>query len=326
MTINPLDAAFPSSSEPSTGSRASTSSRASTGEATNDTPGTLAGSPEGRRRSHLSAGLLGVALPPLSLCLTGLALVSAQKSQLPGVFLFLGALLLVSGATQSWFALRSSVGNLSAGIVALIAQVVVLVTPNGSQDAPFAWARELIPYGALPVLAAWFLGSSWAMRQARRAGRKEARMQARLARADEDRNSVPAAPPSRRSAHLLSFFVMAATTWGVLRSLPRPYAHLVDPLTPGPTDVALVSCCLLVLLAATVVSAWSSFGMRATAILLAVLALPAVLGEHVPGHRFYVLALPDLSPVLAVGLACVLGSLGWGLHLARRQGRSKGSA
>ncbi|SPT54287.1 Uncharacterized conserved protein [Actinomyces bovis] len=315
MSSNLTDADFPNSSEPGTGALAKPD------DAAFDPSSTLTGAPEGRRRSHLSSGLLGILLPPVALYLIGMALISKADSQLLWTFLILGALLLFSGTVQAWFALRSSVGNLVAGIVALMLQVLVLLAPNGAQDAPFRWARELLPYGALLVLAAWFLGASWAMRQTRRAGRKEAQAQVHLAQADVDRLRVPTAPPSRRSAHLLSFFVMVTTTWGVLRSLPRPYARLVDPQVPGVANVALVVCCLLVLLAAMIACAWSSFGMRATAILLAILALPAVLGESVPGHQLYSLVLPGLSPVVTLGLACVLSSLGWGLHMARRQGR-----
>lgn len=277
--------------------------------------------PPGRRRAHLLAGLVGAGLPPALLCLTGLALAGQTGPGPSWRWLLLVVVLVVSVLAQSCFAYCSSLGNLVAGLVALVAQVLVLVAPDGVGSVPCGWARQVLPSGALLVLAAWFLGGSWAMRQARRAGRAEARAQAALAQADEDPHSVPAPSPSRRGAHLLTLLMMLLVTWGGLRVLPGQYRLLVEPHAPGAANAVLVVSCFALLLVAAAASAWSSLGARATALTLGAVALPALVGDGLPGHRLLSAALPDLSPAVALALACVLSALGWGLHLARKQGR-----
>lgn len=315
MTSNDPGEALPSAPVPGVGTSASSS-------LTPDATFPAEAAPPGRRRAHLLVSLVGAGLPPATLFLTGLAL-SGGAEQGPGWgWLLLAVLLGVSVLAQACFAYCSSLGNLVAGLVALVAQVLVLVAPDGVGSLPYGWARQVLPSGALLVLAAWFLGGSWAMRLARRAGRAEARAQAALAQADEDPGSVPAPPPSRRGAHLFTLFLMLAVTWGVLRVLPGQYRLLVEPQAPGSANAVLVAGCFALLLVAAAASAWSSLGARATALTLGVLALPALGGDGVPGHQLLALALPGLSPVVTLALACVLGALGWGLHLARKQGRT----
>ncbi len=283
-----------------------------------------ASAPRARRADHLAAGLVGAALPPLSMGLMGLSLTLRAAAGPLASLAPLAVLLVLSLGAQRLFTARSSVGNLVAGLVALVAQTMVMVAPNGAQDLPFAWARQVVPTGVVLVLAALFLAGAWSMRQARRSGREHALQMSRLAQDDEDRNRVPAAPPSRRGTQLLTLLAVAAVVWGTLRVLPGQYALLVLPDVPGAASALVVVGCFAALLGATLVSYMSSLGLRATALLLALLALPAQLSPRTPGHELLGQVFPLLPAPVALGIACVLASLGWSVRDARLTGRRLG--
>lgn len=288
--------------------------------AVTDSP-TSSHAPRPRRADHLAASLTGALLPLLSLGLMGLSLTLRAGSGPLIALVPLAALLLVNLGAQRLFTSRSSLGNLVAGLTSLVVQIMILAAPNSAQDLPFAWARQVVPTGVVLVLAALFLGGSWAMRQARRAGRDNALRMARLAQDDEDRNRVPTAPPSRRGTQLLTLFAVATVVWGTLRALPGQYALLVLPDIPGAASALVVVGCFVALLGAALASAMSSLGMRATAIVLALVSLPALLGPPVPGNGLLGQVFPQMPAAVSLGIACVLAALGWGIHAARRAGR-----
>ena len=184
--------------------------------------------PRPRRADYLLTAAVGLVLPPLIMAPLGIASYFAAHHRLPWALLLIALALAVCSMAQGFFAVRSSLGGLVAGLVALAVHAVVLCAPQGAQSAPMPWARAFLPTGALLIAAGVLLGGSWGMRRARRAGRADARLAMRLAAADRAMGVTPQAPPSRRRDHVMSFVVTATR-----RSRPaRPGDLLRRPLNP----------------------------------------------------------------------------------------------
>ena len=260
--------------------------------------------------------------------LLGTASSLAAADRLPLAVLHLALALTVCAAAQWFFAVRSSLGGLAAGLVALVAQVAVLLSPQGSQSAPTPWARTFIPTGTLLIAAGVLLGGSWGMRHARRSGRADARLAARLAAADRARGVTPAAPPSRRRAHVLSFVVTATTVPGALLLLQHGYAELVGPgsgSSSGSSGVLTALAALVLLALGAFFTGRSTLGARATGPLLVLAGLPALLHglwPAAPGAARLARWLPgDPTGVGLIATGLLLTTVGWGVHLARHQSR-----
>ena len=286
--------------------------------------------PRSRRADYLLTAAVGLVLPPMIMAPLGIASHFTAEGRLLLASLFLALALAVCIASQWFFAMRSSLGGLVAGLVALAVHAVVLLAPQGAQSSPMPWARAFIPTGTLLVTAGVLLGGSWGMRHARRSGRADARLAARLAAADRARGVTPAAPPSRRRAHVLSFVVTATTVPGALLLLQYGYADLVGPGggPSGPSDFskALTTIAALVLLAAgAFFTGRSTLGARATGPLLVLAGLPALLHgvwPTAPGAAQLARWLPnDPTGVGLIGTGLLLTTVGWGVHLARHQSR-----
>lgn len=114
-------------------------------------PGGAPLAPRPRRVDYLLAAAVGVAAAPATMVLLGTASSLAAADRLPLAVLHLALALTVCAAAQWFFAVRSSLGGLAAGLVALVAQVAVLLSPQGSQSAPTPWARTFIPTGTLLI-------------------------------------------------------------------------------------------------------------------------------------------------------------------------------
>ncbi len=270
--------------------------------------------------------VVGALLAPALLAVAGLAASWSLEGRWPASLGAVVVLVIVSGAAQALFAVRSSLGGLVTGLVALGAEGVVLASPGGAADAPFAWARTLIPTGMVLVLAGLMLGGSWAMRVARRAGREQARHAQAQAQADRALGVTPVPPPARRRDHVLSFPAVAAGVVGALYLLREEHGRVVTGTSDLPTAQGLgVLLCALVLLVAG--AAWagrSTLGARVVGPLLAVAGLPLLLSGlgRLPGRGLAgALAPADASGISLVGAGAVLATIGWGVHLARREGR-----
>lgn len=277
--------------------------------------------PRGRRRDHLLAAVAGVALVPLLLEVGARAMAAAPGTGGPEhpvralAWLTIG-LVALAGA-QALFARRSSVGNLAAGLTGLALEAAALVGGTTWPDS-----TGLVRGGTTLAVAALFLGGGWGMRYARRAGRAEARLAARLAREDREIGVTPVAPPSRRSDHLLTLIACLTMTGVAVRLLPPEHALLADG---DGTDVTLmlVGTATALLVSVTAFTGLSTLGARMSGLAGILLALPALLGERVPGHTLLDTVLdhgPAPATVLLVSLVLVLVS--WGVHLARVQGRA----
>lgn len=235
-------------------------------------------------------------------------------------------LFMVSGAAQALFAVRSSLGGLMTALVALAAQGVILASPGAAADAPCPWARTLIPTGMVLVLASLTVGGAWAMRVARQAGRAQARHAQAQAQADRALGVRPAPPPARRRDHILSFPAVAAGVVGGLYLLREEYGRIVTGTSTLPTAQGLgILLGALVLLAGG--AAWagrSTLGARVVGPLLTVAGLPLLLSGlgRLPGRSLAgVLAPADATGISLVGAGVILATIGWGVHLARREGR-----
>ena len=249
--------------------------------------------PRPRRADYLLTAAVGLVLPPLIMAPLGIASYFVAHHRLPWALLLIVLALAVCSMAQGFFAVRSSLGGLVAGLVALAVHAVVLCAPQGAQSSPMPWARAFIPTGALLIAAGVLLGGSWGMRRARRAGRADARLAMRLAAADRAMGVTPPAPPSRRRDHVMSFVVTAT-------------AFLV----------AL----------GTFFAGRSTLGARATGPLLMLAGLPALLRgawPTTPGAAQLMQWLPnDPTGMGLITTGLLLTTTGWGVHLARRRGRA----
>jgi len=281
--------------------------------------------PRSRRGDYLLTAAVGVLLPPAILALTGMTSQAADAGQLPRIVLFALLTLMVSALAQWLFAVRSSLGGLVGGLVALAAQAVILASPGRAADAPFAWARSLIPTGAVLIVAALLLGGSWGMRRARRAGRADARLSVRLGEHDKTPGVTPAAPPSRRRDHAVSFPLTVMAVGAALALLSAGYTRLLSPGTSLGSGLLGPTLALVALLLGAAFTGRSTLGARVTGTLLALLSLPGLLAHiwpQLPGHALLVRLLPDDPNGVSLLLAgTVLVTVGWGAHLARREGR-----
>ncbi|WP_237564247.1 hypothetical protein [Actinomyces sp. 432] len=281
--------------------------------------------PRSRRSDYLLTAAVGAVLPPAILALTGVAAAASEAGQLPRIALFALLALVVSALAQWLFALRSSLGGLVGGIVALAAQMAIVSIPGRATAAPFAWARTLIPSGAVLIVAALLLGGSWGMRLARRAGRADARLSVRLSAHDKTPGVTPAAPPSRRRDHAFSLPFTIVTTGLALTLISTGYARLVSPDEPLGGAVLGPTLALILLVVGAAFAGRSTLGARATGILLVLASVPSLLAHiwpQLPGHALAQRLLPNDptgAGLLLTGI--VLVSVGWGAHLARREGR-----
>lgn len=281
--------------------------------------------PRGRRRDHLLVTAVGLILAPVLPALAGLASQSAaQPGRLPLALLDLVLLAVVATGAQSLFGARSSLGGVVAGMTALVMQIVILLSPDGAAVVPFSWARALIPTGMTLIEVGVLVGGAWGMRIARRAGRAEARGAARLATDDARIGVTPAAPPARRRDHIASFLVMLAAVALALGALQCGYAELVRGEGPANAFVLLAVPALLGI--GTVFTGRSTLGARVVGPLLALAGLPAFVSQAfpgLPGLDLFGRILPDdPTAITFVATGVLLTSIGWGVHLARRQGRA----
>ena len=166
-----------------------------------------------------ASALLGLAADQTSILRTGL---------------LLGALLLLSAAAAVLFASRSSLGALITGLTALTAQSMVFLAPIHAASLTEPWLQRLVSTGFMLALAGLWLGGSWGMRLARRAGQAQGHAAFRLTEADRTVGSTPTPPPSRRRDHLLSLpWVIAGLALAAFL-LPRTYLRAVAPgVRPG---------------------------------------------------------------------------------------------
>lgn len=276
--------------------------------------------PRGRRLDHIAAAVLGAAMAPLTLALTGLAgQASSQGRLLVGVTLLV-VLVVVSTAVQAAFGRRSSLGGLIGGLVALAAQAAILASSERAASAPQAWARQLIPTGAVLILAGLLIGGSFGLRRARRAGRAWARLSARLGRSDQEQGSTPAAPPSRRNDHLFSLAWVTACSLASIALADRAYPSMVAS-GDAPVPPWALAGILLASIGAGAGVTHSSLGARVAGPILFIGAIPAFLSASTSGQGALVPHLttdPTASAVLMLG--AVVSAIGWGAHVARRQG------
>ena len=148
---------------------------------------------------------------------------------------------------------------------------------------------------------------------------------ARLALADRARGVTPAAPPSRRRAHVLSFVVTATTVPGALLLLQHGYAELVGPGSGSSSGVLTALAALVLLALGAFFTGRSTLGARATGPLLVLAGLPALLHgvwPTAPGAARLARWLPsDPTGVGLIATGLLLTTVGWGVHLARHQSR-----
>ncbi|PHP53105.1 hypothetical protein BW737_005195 [Actinomyces ruminis] len=282
--------------------------------------------PRSRRGDYLLTAVVGLLVPPLTLALAGVTAQASAAGQLGRIIVF-GLLMLMLSALAQWlFAVRSSLGGLVGGIVALVAQAVILLSPERATAAPFAWARSLIPTGAVLIVAGLLLGGSWGMRLARRAGRAEARLSVRLGANDRRPGVTPAAPPSRRRDHVASFPFTAVAVGAGLALIAAGYAPLVSPGAALGGALLGPALALVLLVLGAALTGRSTLGARVTGALLVLLSLPAMLAQvwpHLPGTVLLARLLPhDPTGISLLLTGTVLLTVGWGAHLARHRGRA----
>ena len=280
--------------------------------------------PRGRRRDHLLVTVVGLILAPAMPALAGLSSESALTGHLLLALLDLVLLAVVAIGAQSLFGTRSSLGGVVAGMTALVMQIVILLSSDGAAVVPFPWARALIPTGMTLIEVGVLVGGAWGMRMARRAGRAEARGAARLATDDARIGVTPAAPPSRRRDHIASLLIMLSAVAFALGALQCGYAELVRGEGPANAFVLLAVPVLLGL--GTVFTGRSTLGARVVGPLLALAGLPAFASwtfPGLPGRGLFDRMLPDdPTAITFVATGVLLTSIGWGVHLARREGRT----
>ncbi|WP_258522292.1 hypothetical protein [Actinomyces sp. Z5] len=289
-------------------------------------PDSVRQAPRSRRGDYLLTAAVGVVLPPLTLALAGATAQASTAGQLLRMIV-LGLLTLLLSALAQWlFAVRSSLGGLVGGVVALVAQAIILLSLERAAAAPFEWARSLIPTGAVLIVAGLLLGGSWGMRRARRAGRAEARLSVRLGASDRKLGVTPAAPPSRRRDHVISFPLTAVAVGAGLALLAVGYAPLVSPGASLGGALLEPALALVLLALGTTLTGRSTLGARVTGALLALFSLPAMLAQvwpQLPGAGLLARLLPHDPTGISLLLAgTVLVTVGWGAHLARRRGRA----
>ena len=289
------------------------------------TPGASGRPPRSRRPDYVLTAVVGVIFALGASTLLGLATDPASTLR---TGLLLGALLLFSSAAAVLFASRSSLGALATGLTALTAQSMVFLAPIHAASLTEPWLQRLVSTGFMLVLAGLWLGGSWGMRLARRAGHAQGHAAFRLTQADRTVGSTPTPPPSRRRAHLLSLpWVIAGLALAALL-LPRAYLRAVAPgVQTGPLLLAAVLISLLALAAAGASTARSTLGARVTGPVLILAAVPALSNGMIPGGHLVSRVLPygpDAIVLAAIGIE--LMAIGWGAHVARRQGRANALA
>lgn len=282
--------------------------------------------PRGRRRDHALVAVVGAVLAPALLALSGMAASWSLQGRWAQALGAVAVLLVVSGAAQTLFATRSSLGGLVTGLVALTAQVVILMSPDGADQAPFAWARTLIPTGMVLLLAGLMLGGAWAMRRARRAGRAQARHAQSQAQADRTLGVTPSAPPARRRDHVLSLPAVAVGVVGAFYLLRGQYSRIVTGSSSLPTvqGYGILVCALVLLVVGAAWAGRSTLGARGVGPLLTLAGLPLLLSGlgSLPGRGVVAAWVPaDATGISLVSTGVVLTTIGWGVHMARRQGR-----
>ncbi|WP_309324393.1 hypothetical protein [Actinomyces stomatis] len=289
------------------------------------TPGASGRPPRSRRPDYVLTAVVGVIFALGASTLLGLA---TDPPSTLRTGLLLGALLLFSSAAAVLFASRSSLGALATGLTALTAQSMVFLAPIHAASLTEPWLQRLVSTGFMLVLAGLWLGGSWGMRLARRAGHAQGHAAFRLTQADRTVGSTPTPPPSRRRAHLLSLpWVIAGLALAALL-LPRAYLRAVAPgVQTGPLLLAAVLVSLLALAAAGASTARSTLGARVTGPVLILAAVPALSNGMIPGGHLVSRVLPygpDAVVLAAIGIE--LMAIGWGAHVARRQGRANALA
>lgn len=280
--------------------------------------------PRGRRWDHILTALAGVALCPAALALIGMSASALAQGRPVHAALLLLALLALCLPACLFFAARSSVGLLAAGLSALAAQIAILLAPGHAATLPAAWARALVSCGAALLAAGLWLGAAWGMRLARRGGHLQGRSSFRLTRADRQIGTTPVPPPSRRRDHLLSLPWVLVPLGAAVPLLYRSYATVSSPGVPtGPGAYALVLAALVLLIIAAASTGRSSLGARAGGAAIIVLALPALVDPTLTWYRPLARLVPHgPGPVVAIAVGLMLLTAGWGAHMARRQGRS----
>ena len=253
-----------------------------------------------------------------------LGLADAAPSSVLRTGLLLGAILLLSSAATALFAGRSSLGALATGLTALAAQSMVFMAPIHASSLSDEWMRKLISTGFMLILAGLWLGGSWGMRLARRAGQAQGHAAFRLTEADRTVGSTPTPPPSRRRDHLLSLPWVVAGLALAAFLLPRSYLRAVAPgIQTGPLMLAAVLVSFVALAAAGASTAQSTLGARVTGPILILVAAPALSNDMIPGGHLVSRLLPyGPNAVVLAATGIELMAIGWGAHVARRQGRA----
>ncbi|WP_256700311.1 hypothetical protein [Actinomyces naeslundii] len=282
--------------------------------------------PRSRRPDYVLTAVVGAIFAPVTSVLLGLA--DAAPTQILRTALLLAAILLLSASAAALFASRSSLGALVAGLTALAAQSMVFLAPIHAASLSEKWLQSLIRTGFVLVLAGLWLGGSWGMRQARRAGHAQGHAAFRLTQADRTVGSTPTPPPSRRRDHLLSLPWVVAGLALAAFLLPRSYMRAVAPgIQTGPLMLAAVLVSFIALSAAGASTAHSTLGARVTGPILILVAVPKLSGDMIPGGHLVSRLLPygpDAVVLAAIGIE--LMAIGWGAHMARRQGRANALA
>ena len=226
--------------------------------------------PHPRARQGRHTAVVGAIFAPVTSVLLGLA--DAAPTQILRTALLLAAILLLSASAAALFASRSSLGALVAGLTALAAQSMVFLAPIHAASLSEKWLQSLIRTGFVLVLAGLWLGGSWGMRQARRAGH-------------------------------------------------------APGIQTGPLMLAAVLVSFIALSAAGASTAHSTLGARVTGPILILVAVPKLSGDMIPGGHLVSRLLPygpDAVVLAAIGIE--LMAIGWGAHMARRQGRANALA
>ena len=140
--------------------------------------------------------------------------------------------------------------------------------------------------------------------------------------------STPTPPPSRRRDHLLSLpWVIAGLALAAFL-LPRTYLRAVAPgVQTGPLLIAAVLVSLLALAAAGASTARSTLGVRVIGPVLVLAAVPTLSNGMIPGGHLVSRLLPHgPNAVVLTAIGIELMAIGWGAHVARRQGRANALA
>ena len=289
------------------------------------TPGASGRPPRSRRPDYVLTAVVGVLFALGASALLGLA---ADQTSILRTGLLLGTLLLLSSAAAVLFASRSSLGALATGLTALTAQSMVFLAPIHAASLTEPWLQHLVSTGFMLVLAGLWLGGSWGMRLARRAGQAQGHAAFRLTEADRTVGTTPTPPPSRRRDHLLSLPWVIAGLALAAYLLPRAYLHAVAPgVQTGPLLMAAVLISLLALAAAGASTSRSTLGARIIGPVLVLAAVPALSNDMIPGGHLVSRLLPNgPNAVVLAAIGIELMAIGWGVHVARRQGRANALA